>query len=266
MRGGNAIARWVREREPRAIAALIGEFSRMIPGAEFDVAEQGRRNRLLVERIGKFGDWHEATLADEEVGAARVADLRISRPGRCRIPVEDRSGQGQIASWRNPQSGAWRRKWIAGPAARQVVRQNVRTAERRIDKACRVLANVKLVVKGDLADTNRGSVVEKLLLQPHIVEARRGERLDRADSQQVADGIPRQAFAAYPVPVGVERRARPLCELSEIEGERDGRAGPGKSSAALSHRWDWTAFPRRRWRREQRRHLPTACAFRPSPR
>src|SRR2546423_14530023 len=118
MRGGNAIARRVREREPRAIAALIGEFSRMIPGADFDVAQLERRNRLLVERISKFDNWHEATHADQEVGAARVADLRITRPGRRRIAVEDRSGQGQIARWRNPESGAWNRKWIAGPAAR----------------------------------------------------------------------------------------------------------------------------------------------------
>src|SRR5262249_49096837 len=59
MHGGNAIARGAREREPQAIAALIGEFSRMVPGAEFEIAEIGGRNRLLVERISKFGNWHE---------------------------------------------------------------------------------------------------------------------------------------------------------------------------------------------------------------
>src|ERR1700739_1944599 len=101
----------------------------MIPGAEFDVAEQGRRNRLLVERISKFGNRHEATFADQEVGAARVEDLRISRSGRRRIAVEDRSRQGQIARWCNPEAGAWRRKWIAGPAARQVGRPDVRTTK-----------------------------------------------------------------------------------------------------------------------------------------
>src|SRR6202030_2547854 len=136
MHGGNAIARRVREREPRAIAALIGKFSRVIPSADFDIAERGRRNRLLVERISKFGNWHETTLADQAGGAARVADLRISRSRRRWIAVEERSGQSQIARWRNPESSARRRKWIARPAARQVARQDVRTTERRIDKAC----------------------------------------------------------------------------------------------------------------------------------
>jgi hypothetical protein len=144
----------------------------MIPGAEFDIAEQGRRNRLLVERISKFSNWKEATLADQEVGAARVAKLRISRPGRRRIAVEDRSGQGQIARWRNPESGTWNRKRIAGPAARQVGRQDVRTTERGIDEACRVLADVKLVVERDLVDSERDLVVEELLLEPHIVKTR----------------------------------------------------------------------------------------------
>jgi hypothetical protein len=152
MHGGNAIARWVREREPRAIAVLIGKFSRMVPGAEFDVAERGRRDRLLVERISKFGNWHETTLADQEVGAARVADLRISRSKGRRVAVEDRSGQGQVARWRNAESGAWDRKWIAGSAARQVGRPDVRTPERRVDETGRVLADVKLVVESDLAD------------------------------------------------------------------------------------------------------------------
>src|ERR1700739_3984196 len=100
----------------------------MVPGAEFEIAEIGGRNRLLVERISKFGNWHEATFADQEVGAARIADLRISRPRRRRIAVEDRSGQGQGGGWRKPNSGAWRRERIAGPAARQGGRQNVRTA------------------------------------------------------------------------------------------------------------------------------------------
>src|SRR5437660_12060064 len=137
MPGGNAIARRVRERKPQAIAALIGEFSRMIPGADFDVAQLQRRNRLLIERISKFDKWHEATLVDQEVGAARVADLRISRSGRRRIAVEDRSREGQIVCWRNPESGAWNRKRIAGPAARQVVRKAVGTTERRVDEDCR---------------------------------------------------------------------------------------------------------------------------------
>src|SRR3954447_24584497 len=170
MRGGNAIARRVREREPRAIAALIGEFSRMIPGADFDVAQLQRRNRLLIERISKFDKWHEATLADQEVGAARVADLRISWSTRRRIAAEDGSGQGQIVRWRNPESGAWNRKGIAGPAARQVVREAVRTTERRVHEDRRVLAYVKLVIEGDLADSKRGLAVEEILLQPQIVE------------------------------------------------------------------------------------------------
>src|SRR5208282_5161595 len=190
---GNAIARRVRERAPRAIMAQIGEFCRVIPGTEFDVAERGRRNRLLVERIGTVDGWHKATLADQEVGAARVADLRVPRSRRRRIAVEERSRQGQITRRCNPDSGAWRREWIARPAARQVGRQDVRTTERRVDKACRVLADVKLVVEGDLAYAKRGLVVEKFLLKPHIVKARRGERLDRADRQQVADRVSRQA-------------------------------------------------------------------------
>src|SRR5947207_210235 len=70
MPGGHAIARWVGEREPRAIPALIGEFSRVIPGTDFDVAQVERRNGLLVERVSKFDNWHEATLADQKVGAA----------------------------------------------------------------------------------------------------------------------------------------------------------------------------------------------------
>src|SRR5438105_12076467 len=118
----------------------------MIPGTEFDVAQPERRNRLLVERIGKFGNRHEATFADQEVGAARVADLWIPGSSGRRTAVEDRSGQGQIARWRNPESGAWNRKWITGPAARQVVREGVRTTERRVDEDFRVLANVKFVV------------------------------------------------------------------------------------------------------------------------
>src|SRR5947209_15114254 len=146
MRGGNAVARRVRERRPGALAVLIGEFPRMIPGADFDVAQLQRRNRLLIERISKFDKWHEATLADQEVGAARVADLRISRSTRRRIAAEAGSGPGQIVRWRNSESGAWNCKRIAGPAARQVVRKAVRTTERRVYEDRRVLADVKLVV------------------------------------------------------------------------------------------------------------------------
>jgi hypothetical protein len=72
------------------------------------------------------------------------------------------------------------------------------------------LADVKLVVEGDLADPKRGLVVEKRLLQPQIMEARRGQRFDRADGQQVIERVPRQAAAAYPIPICVKACARPV--------------------------------------------------------
>src|SRR5438132_1084112 len=193
----------------------------MVPGAEFDVAQPERRNRLLVERISKFGNWHETALADQEVGAARVADLRVSRSSGRRTAVEDRSGQGQIARRGNPESSAWNRKWIAGPAARQVVREGIRTTERRVDEGCRVLTNVKLVVEGDLPGAKRGLTVEELLLQPQIVETRRRQSFDGADRQQIADRVPRQAAPADLVPVNVKARSRPIRDFFEVEMERN---------------------------------------------
>src|SRR5207302_9841607 len=85
---------------------------------------------------------------------------------------------------------------------------------------CRVLANVKLVVEGDLPEAKRGLTVEELLLQPQIVETRRRQSLDGADRQQVADRVPRQAAPADLVPVDVKARPRPIRDFFEVELER----------------------------------------------
>ena len=114
----------------------------------------------------------ESTLADQEIGAARVEDLGISRSRGCRVAVEACGGKGQTGCWRDPKSCARCRERIASPAARQVSRPDIRTPERRVDKACRILADVKLVIEGDLTDPERSLAVEELLLEPQIVEAR----------------------------------------------------------------------------------------------
>src|SRR5216684_8143388 len=52
------------------------------------------------------------------------------------------------------------------------------------------------------------------------MEARRGQRLDGADRQQVADRIPRQAAPADLISIDIKTRAWPFRELFEIEIER----------------------------------------------
>src|SRR5216684_2922367 len=52
------------------------------------------------------------------------------------------------------------------------------------------------------------------------MEARRGQRLDGADRQQVADRVPRQAAPADLIPIDIKTRAWPSRELFEIEIER----------------------------------------------
>ena len=136
------------------------------------------------------------------------------------LPLKTASGQGQIARWRNPESGAWNRKWIAGPAARQVVRKGVRTTERRVDEDCRVLADVKLVVEGDLPEAKRGLTVEEILLQPQIVKTGRRQSLDGADRQQIADRVPRQAASADLVPINVKARPWPSRDFFEVKLQR----------------------------------------------
>ena len=52
------------------------------------------------------------------------------------------------------------------------------------------------------------------------MKARRGQRLDAADRQQVADRVPRQAASADLIPIDIKTRAWPFRELFEIEIER----------------------------------------------
>src|SRR6267142_1354275 len=152
MGGRNAAAGGVRQRAPQGVTPQIEKISRMVPAAEFDIAQQKRRNRLRIECIGHFGNHQRTTLADQEIRAAGIANLRISRSGGRRIPVEGRSGTRQAGCRRGPHSHAWSREWIAWSPSRQVGRQKIRTAKRRVDKDCRVLTDVKFVVEGDLAE------------------------------------------------------------------------------------------------------------------
>jgi hypothetical protein len=138
----------------------------MVPAAQLYIAQQKRRNRLRIERIGHFRNHQRAPLADQEVRAARVANLRISRSGWRRISVEGRSGQRQARCRRSTETHARCRERIAGSSARQVRRQKVWTAECRINEIGRVLADVEFVIEGDLADAKRRLPVEELLLKP----------------------------------------------------------------------------------------------------
>jgi hypothetical protein len=87
MRGRDAVARRVGAGMSGRIAAKIGKIRRMMPSAKFDIAERGRRNRLLVKRIGKFCNGEPAALANQAVGAAPrcgLADLPIQAVRDCR--------------------------------------------------------------------------------------------------------------------------------------------------------------------------------------
>src|SRR5215472_1278964 len=220
MRGGDTVAGGIRERASQAIAAQIGKIRRMVPGAEFDIAQSSRRDRLFIESVRKLGNRKETTLTDKEINAARVADLRITRSRRRRIAVEGRCRYGQTADRRHPKSRPRCCERVTGPAARQIGRPNVRTAECRVDEACRVLADVKFVIESDLTDAEGGLAIEELLLQPQIMKTRRGQRLDTADCQQVADRVLRQAPPADLIPVYVKTRSGPFSQLLEIECKR----------------------------------------------
>src|SRR6516225_1014631 len=166
VRGGETGAGGVCERASQGITTQIGKIRRMVPSAKFDIAQSGRRDRLFIKSVSKLGNRQEATLTDQKVDAARVADLRITRSRRRRIAVEGRCRYGQTADRRDPKSRPRCREWVTGSPARQVGRPNVRTAECRVDEACRVLADVKFVIEGDLTDAQRSLAIEELLLQP----------------------------------------------------------------------------------------------------
>src|SRR5215472_1833265 len=220
MRGGDTVAGGVCERASQAIATQIGKIRGMVPGAEFDIAQSGRRDRLFIESVSKLGNRKETALTDQEVNAARVAHLRITRSRRRRITVEDCCRYGQTADRCHPKARPRCCERVTGPAARQVGRPDVRTAECRVDEACRVLADVKFVIESDLTDAEGSLAIEELLLQPQIMKTRRGQRLDTADCQQVADRVLRQAAPADLIPVYVKTRPGPFSELLEIESER----------------------------------------------
>src|SRR5690348_13868532 len=107
--------------------AEIWKIGRMVPDTKLHVAEWARRIGFYIERVGKFRDREHATLADQKVGAARIAHLRVSRSRRRRISVEDSRRQRKTGCRRGAQAHARCRKRIARPAARQVGRQEVWT-------------------------------------------------------------------------------------------------------------------------------------------
>ena len=96
----------------QGVAAKIRKIRGTVPAAQFDIAHWVRRTWLPIKLIGKFPHHQEAAFADQEIGAARVANLRVSWSRESGISVESDSGKRQTLRHRDAEPCARCREGI----------------------------------------------------------------------------------------------------------------------------------------------------------
>ncbi len=207
-----------RDRQAVGIKALVLEGAEVIPATEFYGPGQARLLIVFVRTLGH----QQRRGVKAEVKPVIVAHLRVADAVGARgITVEHRDHEAQLVVRTERHANAWRGERIGRAAAWQVGDRDCGPAPGRIQEVAAAFGDNEILIGCKLTKLDREAVVEHVLLEPELGEARCGGGLEITHQHQATDIVGGNALPMDLVGIGVEAEALPEPHLLHVAIEME---------------------------------------------
>src|SRR5680860_544078 len=188
------------------VDAVVLELTEVVPTTDLDGARKLATGDGIA--VGTF-DHEQRIVVDLEIGAVIVTDLRIVGGTRMRgVTVIEAGHDAGVLGRCHGDTHTRRGQGIGRAAIRIILRRDRGPPPGAVEEVSATVGRKELRVGRELTELHRHSVVEHVLLQPQLEQARGRLRLEARNGHQAADILAGDRVAVDLKTVGV--KAQPL--------------------------------------------------------